>query len=156
MLWILLLLIGVPLIELFILIEVGSAIGALATIGLCVATAVLGTALLRQQGLRTLRRAQQSLDQRRLPALELLEGVVLVLGGIVLLFPGLVTDLFGFACLLPFSRRWLVRLMLSRLELRVVAMGGKPPEQRVDPDGRSPRPRIIDAEYRRRDAGEGD
>jgi len=156
MLWILLLLIGVPLIELFILIEVGSAIGALSTIGLCLATAALGTALLRQQGLRTLRRAQHSLDQRRVPALELLEGVVLVLGGILLLFPGFATDVFGFACLFPVTRRWLVRLMLRRLALRVVATGGEPTEQRVDPDGRPRRPRIIDAEYRRRDAGEGD
>ena len=162
MLWILLTLIGVPLIELFILIEVGSAIGAVTTVLLCVATAVLGTALLRQQGVRTLQRAQQSLDRRRLPAIELLEGVVLALGGIVLLFPGFATDILGFACLLPPTRRLLVGLILSRLRMRVVAMGGVgdvdadvPVHDRSAPRSER-RPRIIDGEYRKRDADRED
>ncbi len=138
----------VPLIELFLLIEVGSAIGALPTIGICLLTAMMGTGLLRQQGLQTLGRARHNLDQGTLPAIELLEAVALVIGGVLLLTPGLVTDVFGFACLLPPSRRFLVRLVLSRLEVRIGPGGprGGGPQQ-----GQSNDPHIIEGEYERRD-----
>lgn len=114
----LLVFIGAPLIELYILIQVGHVIGALPTIGLCILTAVIGTALLRREGLKTLMSARYHLDRGEVPALQMFEGVALALGGILLLTPGLVTDVIGFACLLPPTRRLLVRAALKRLNVR--------------------------------------
>lgn len=134
----------VPLVELYILIEVGQSIGALPTIGLCVLTAVLGAALLRQQGFRTLHRAQQNLSRGTVPALEMLEGVALALGGMLLLTPGFATDIFGFACLIPFTRRFLVRAVLARAHVTVgpVSRGGA---------GKTTRQDAIEGEFERRD-----
>ena len=95
----------VPLIEMFLLIEVGSAIGALPTIGLVILTATVGIWLLRLQGLATINRVQEKLQQGIMPETELLEGIMLVIGGALLLTPGFVTDAMGFVCLLPGLRR---------------------------------------------------
>ena len=100
--------IAAPLVELFILIEVGSVIGALPAILLCVATAVVGAALVRAQGLRTLREVQEAMGRGEVPAIAMLEGVVLALAGLLLLTPGLVTDALGFAALMPPLRRGLL------------------------------------------------
>jgi len=143
----LVLFVTVPLAELFLLIEVGQVIGALPTIALCLLTAMLGAALLRQQGLQTLARARGNLDQGALPAIELLEGVALVIGGVLLLTPGLVTDGVGFVCLLPFTRLWLVRLVLARLSVRVGPSGGGGPQS----PGTGDDPHVIEGEYERRD-----
>ena len=105
----------VPLVEVYLLIRVGSWIGALPTIGLVVFTAVLGAVLLRLQGLDTLQRLQNTLAAGRIPAEELLEGVVLAVSGALLLTPGFVTDTLGFLGLVPPVRRWLVRWILARL-----------------------------------------
>lgn len=96
---------AVPLIEMLILIEVGSMIGALPTVGLVIMTAVVGVWLLRLEGLATLARVQQKLDQGQLPETELLEGVMLIIGGALLLTPGFATDALGFICLIPGFRR---------------------------------------------------
>ena len=97
--------IAVPLAELFILIEVGSAIGALPAILVCIATAAAGAALVRAQGLRTLWEVQRALGRGELPAVAMLEGVMLAVAGVLLLTPGLVTDAVGFAALVPPLRR---------------------------------------------------
>ena len=104
--------IAVPLAELFILIEVGSEIGALPAILLCIATAAGGAALVRAQGLRTLREMHGTFARGELPALAMLEGVVLAVAGLLLLTPGLVTDAIGFAALIPHLRRGLLLRML--------------------------------------------
>ena len=93
--------IGVPILEIAILIEVGGWIGLWPTIGLIVLTAVVGTALLRQQGLAALARAQDNLDRGVLPVKEVFDGLCLMAGGALLLTPGFVTDAVGFALLLP-------------------------------------------------------
>jgi UPF0716 protein FxsA len=98
---ILALFIGVPLIEIYLLIEVGGWIGTWPTVGLVVLTAVIGTALLRQQGLAILARAQAEMNHKRLPVRELFDGVCLVFGGVLLLTPGFLTDALGFALLIP-------------------------------------------------------
>ena len=108
----------VPVIEMVVLIEVGSAIGSLPTIALVFLTAVLGVALLRQQGAATLLRAMRRMDHGALPAREMLEGVVLAVGGALLLTPGFVTDALGFACLFPLTRRFFLQRLLSRVQLR--------------------------------------
>ncbi|PIE00790.1 MAG: exlusion protein FxsA [Thiothrix nivea] len=107
----------IPLIEIYLLIQVGGVIGVLPTILLVVLTAVIGAFLLRQQGLSTLARFQRSMAQGEVPATALLEGVMLLLGGALLMTPGFFTDAIGFACLLPFSRKWLANAMLSRVNV---------------------------------------
>lgn len=104
----------IPLIEIYLLIQVGGVIGVLPTILLVVFTAVLGAFLLRQQGLSTLARFQRSMSQGEMPATALLEGVMLLIGGALLMTPGFFTDAIGFACLLPFSRQWLAKTLLKR------------------------------------------
>ncbi|MCG5515153.1 MULTISPECIES: FxsA family protein [unclassified Ectothiorhodospira] len=104
----------VPLVEIYVLIQVGGIIGVWATVGLVVLTAVVGAALLRRQGLATLTRVQQSMDRGQLPATELVEGFFLIVGGALLLTPGFVTDVAGFACLLPGSRRVMAKYLISR------------------------------------------
>lgn len=116
----LLIFIIVPIVEMAILIKVGTVIGALSTIGLVLLTAIIGAALLRQQGLATLLRANQRLNSGELPAREVAEGLILAVGGALLLTPGFVTDTFGLLCLLPFTRQWLATQALKRM---VVASG---------------------------------
>jgi len=104
----------VPIVEIYLLIQVGTVIGALPTILLVVATAVIGAFLLRQQGMSTLARFQSSMASGTLPAKEMLEGVLLVVGGALLMTPGFFTDTIGFLCLIPFSRRYFVDQIIKR------------------------------------------
>lgn len=138
----------VPLVEIYLLIEVGQVIGALPTIGLCVLTAAIGGALLRQQGLDTLARARRNLDQGHVPALELFEAVALAIGGALLLTPGFVTDVIGFACLLPPTRRLLVQLALRRVNVVYGPAGG---HGRRNGAARGDAGHTIEGEYQRRD-----
>ena len=91
----------VPMIELAVLIKVGSHIGVLWTLALIFLTAIIGVTLLRAQGLATLMRAGQRLQEGQLPAQELAEGFLLALAGALLITPGFVTDAIGFTLLLP-------------------------------------------------------
>ena len=102
-----------PILEMYILIEVGGFIGALNTIGLVLLTALLGLMLLRQQGFRTLLNARNKLMQAELPTEELVTGIFLAVGGALLLTPGFVTDFIGFMCLLPFTRSFLMSLIAT-------------------------------------------
>jgi UPF0716 protein FxsA len=104
--------IAVPLLEIFLFVQVGERIGAWPTVGLVVLTAILGVGLLQMQGLETWSRAQMSLLQGALPAQELLEGAVLLVSGALLLTPGFFTDALGFLGLLPWTRRWAIRRWL--------------------------------------------
>jgi UPF0716 protein FxsA len=104
----------VPITEIYLLIKVGSYVGVLPTVALVVLTAFIGAFLLRNQGLQTYLRFNQSLSEGRLPANELLEGVVLLVGGGLLLTPGFITDLIGFFCLLPITRRPIVTFIVNR------------------------------------------
>jgi UPF0716 protein FxsA len=95
----------VPLVEIYFLIVVGGMIGALPTVALVVLTAVIGAALARHQGLVTLQRLQATIARGEAPAIEMLEGVLLLIGALLLLTPGFFTDALGFACLFPVTRR---------------------------------------------------
>ena len=105
----------VPVIEIYLLIEVGQVIGALWTAFLVVLTAVIGVRLLKIQGISTLRRAQNKMQSAQAPAQEMLEGVGLVLAGAFLLTPGFFTDTVGFVLLFPPARIWLVSKLVSYL-----------------------------------------
>ncbi len=111
--------------EVYFLIKVGEVIGALPTIILVVLTAVIGAGLLRQQGLSTLARLQQNISQGKIPAQEMIEGVMLAVGGALLMTPGFVTDTIGFLCLLPFSRQFIAAQTMKRSVMKVgSSMGG--------------------------------
>jgi UPF0716 protein FxsA len=101
----------VPLTELYILLEIGSVMGALNTILLIIFTGVLGAYLARMQGYRTLQQINVSLAQGVVPAEELVDAVLIFFAGIVLLTPGVLTDIAGFLLLIPYTRtifkRWL-------------------------------------------------
>ena len=118
----LILFIVVPIIEIYFLIQVGSAIGVLPTILLVIATAVLGTALLRQQGMSTMRRYQENVQAGKMPAGELLEGLALLVGGVLLLTPGFFTDAIGFTLLLPPTRKGMIKWLLSKVNFQMVGM----------------------------------
>jgi len=138
----LLIFVGAPLIELYLLIEVGSEIGAIPTIGLSLFTAALGGWLVRMQGFEVLFRAQAQMGKREVPALELMEGALLLLVGFSLLLPGFITDAIGFLLLIPPLRRGLIMHWLrSRGELEPARDGE--PEQRAD--------HIIEGDFRRED-----
>jgi UPF0716 protein FxsA len=104
-----------PIFEMLLLIEVGSKIGALNTVGLVLLTAMIGLALLRKQGLDTLLRANQKINSGEVPAQEMAEGLALAAGGALLLTPGFITDGIGFCLLLPFTRQLLVKTVFTRL-----------------------------------------
>ena len=114
-----LLFLAVPIVEIYLLIQVGSIIGVFPTILMVVGTAVLGAFLLRQQGLSTLTRFQNNMAQGQLPAMEILEGIILLVGGALLMTPGFFTDTIGFLCLLPFSRRAIVHVLVRHSIVKV-------------------------------------
>ena len=113
----------IPIIEMWILIEVGGWIGALPTIGLVVLTAMIGLSLLKQQGLSTLLRARRKMDEGAIPASELVSGVMIAVGGALLLTPGFVTDALGFALLIPQTRQWLLFKLIDRYRDKIVIEG---------------------------------
>lgn len=97
----------VPIVEIAVFIQVGEQIGVWSTIGVVVLTAIIGTAMLRQQGLSVLFRIQENLQANRIPVQELFDGVCLVIAGALLLTPGFVTDTVGFLLFVPPYRHWL-------------------------------------------------
>lgn len=100
----LLLFLGLPLLELAVLIKVGTEIGVLWTIGLLIAVSVIGAALAKREGLAAWRRFQQSLARGETPTSEIADGFLILLGAALLLTPGFITDAFGLVLLLPPSR----------------------------------------------------
>jgi UPF0716 protein FxsA len=105
----------VPIVEIFLLIQVGGMIGAPWTILLVVLTAVIGVRLLKIQGVSTLTRAQKKMQSGQMPAQEMLEGMGLVVAGAFLLTPGFFTDAVGFLLLVPPTRAWLVSKISTSL-----------------------------------------
>ncbi len=141
-----LLFIIVPVLEMWLLITIGQVIGALPTIALVLLTAVIGVNLLRAQGLSTLTRAQERMASGAIPAQEMAEGMALAVGGALLLTPGFATDAFGFACLIPFTRKWLASKALSGLLANGHVVGGAQP-QGTDKHNKNSGPMIIEGEY---------
>jgi UPF0716 protein FxsA len=103
----------VPLIEVLLLIKIGEWVGFGPTILLVVVTGFIGASLARQQGFKVWSRIQTELQAGRMPAADVIDGLLILIGGIVLLTPGLLTDLCGFALMIPPVRRW-IRILLER------------------------------------------
>ncbi|NRG16774.1 FxsA family protein [Rhizobiales bacterium] len=128
---ILLVLIGVPLLEIFVLIEVGSEIGAIPTIGLTVLTALAGTLMLRVQGLSLLTRMRSEIDAGRVPGDDIIHGAFIVIAAILLLIPGFVTDTLGLLLFIPPVRTAIGRYIIRHADVTVV-QGAR--RYRRDPD----------------------
>ena len=111
-----LLFIAVPIVEMVVLIQVVQQIGALLTIALVLLTAFIGINLLRHQGLATLNRASWRIQSGQIPAQEMLEGILLAVGGALLLTPGFVTDGIGFLLLVPFTRHFFSASLMGRFK----------------------------------------
>lgn len=105
-----------PALELFILIEVGSHIGALNTILIVIVTGVVGASLAKMQGFMVLQKIKASLDQGLLPSSELIDGMMILAGGIVLLTPGFISDVIGLFLLIPVTRSMIKILIQKRME----------------------------------------
>ena len=130
---------ALPFIEIYLLIRLIGVIGFLPTIGWLLLTATLGMMLIRHQGLSALTRAQQALARGELPAREVIDSGIAVLGGVLLVIPGLLSDLLALVCLLPWSHQRLAeRLMNSQC--------GIPGSAR-----RSTEDSVIEGEFRRED-----
>ncbi|WP_404382333.1 FxsA family protein [Caenispirillum salinarum] len=114
----LVLFIAVPVIEIGVFIQVGGLIGLWPTLGIVILTAVAGTALLKQQGLAVMRRAQDSLNRGEMPLREVFDGACLLFAGALLLTPGFVTDAFGLLLFLPPFRDALRRTIVPALVKR--------------------------------------
>lgn len=109
----------IPIAEIYLLIEIGQVIGAPWTIVGVVSTALIGAWLVRLQGVLTLHRAVKNITSGELPAMELIEGLFLLIAGALLITPGFVTDTIGFLCLTTPIRRMFAGALLSRLVVHV-------------------------------------
>ena len=119
MAWLLLVFVVVPLVELALLIRIGQWIGLPATLALVVLTGVLGAYLARRQGLAVIQRVRAELADGHVPAGPLVDGILILVAAAVLMTPGVLTDLFGFFCLIPGGRRLLKEHLKRRLQRAV-------------------------------------
>ena len=111
----------IPIIEIYLLIEIGSMFGALTAVTLVILTGFLGAFLARMQGLQTLYRIQESLREGRMPSGELLDALLIVIAGLVLLTPGFLTDSAGFLLLIPATRNSIKYWLRRQIEFRYMS-----------------------------------
>lgn len=136
----------VPIFEIYLLLKIGGVIGVIPTVILVVGTATLGAALLRSQGLSTLRRLQETLSRNEIPAREIVEGPLLLVGGALLLTPGFITDAMGFYLLIPATRKRVVNYLLQhQFKVRTFTTG---PGSR---DANSKHGTTIEGDFKRED-----
>lgn len=154
------LLLAVPVIELYVLIKLGSAFGLIPTLLTMIGISLFGAWMLRQQGLSAMNKANEALQAGRMPVDSVVDGLGLVIAAALLMTPGFVTDLVGLALLLPPVRRWLGRTVLARMTALPGAtwsttgskgrrqQGSKAGNDRRDPPGKGP---VIEGEFTRLD-----
>ena len=111
----------IPIIEIYLLIEIGSIFGALTAVILVILTGFLGAFLARMQGLQTFFRIQESLREGRMPSGDLLDALLIVIAGLVLLTPGFLTDSVGFLLLIPTTRNSIKYWLRRQIELRYMS-----------------------------------
>jgi UPF0716 protein FxsA len=125
----------VPLAELYVILKVGDAIGAIWTILLLAADSVLGSILLRAQGRSVWRRFNAALADGKMPHREVIDGVLVVFGGAFLITPGFITDVVGILLLVPPTRAVIRRLLVSRLGRRIAVSAATRGRIRYDVEG---------------------
>ncbi len=101
----------VPAAELWLLFQVGKTIGAFETIYLIILTGIIGAAMAKREGIKVIADLQNSMQQGQSPGIKLIEGLLVLVGGILLITPGIMTDLFGFSLILPLTRRALAPMI---------------------------------------------
>lgn len=136
-----------PIIEIYLFVQMGNFIGYLPSIALLILMAIFGTYLLRTQSAATISRLQQTLQQGELPTQALLESILLLLSGVLLLAPGFFSDILGFLCLIPWTRKTIVKLIVHYgIPLLYV------PRNQTQTETAQPRPAantVIEGEFRR-------
>jgi UPF0716 protein FxsA len=153
----------VPFVELYLLIGIGREVGAWPTIGMLVVMGMLGGWLARREGRRVMRNWQGAMAQGRLPEDGVLSGALVLVGGVLLVTPGVLTDVVGFLLLIPPTRRWLAARLRRALERRMAAgtlrvthfgwggfQGARPAQEPFAQDARQSARRMkgeVDAEF---------
>ena len=142
----------VPLVEIYVIVQVGQAIGAWWTILLLVLDSLLGSWLVRREGARAFRALREALNSGRMPARELVDGGLTLIGGTLMLAPGFITDVLGFAMILPVTRPVFRRLLTGVVTSRLVVLGppgaprgpGTAHRPGQDPEGPVVRGEVVD------------
>jgi UPF0716 protein FxsA len=140
----------VTLLEIYVLVSVGDAIGGFSTVLLVVITALIGSSLLKHQGWSTMAKAQKSMAEGKTPAFEMMEGVVILVSGVMLLTPGFITDIIGLLGLIPLSRRYFINHILAKNAAKIFNQSGsvfihKTNQQPHQPQNEKKRERKDDA-----------
>jgi UPF0716 protein FxsA len=148
--WVLaLLFVGLPMLEIYLIVQLGQAVGPWWTILVLLAAGALGSYLVKREGSRAWRALQQALAAHRMPAKELADGALILIGGTLLLTPGFVSDVVGLFCILPvtrpLARRALTRVVARRLVVVTSAPGG-PEAARRPGHERVVRGEVVDGE----------
>ncbi len=117
--WIFILFVIATLSELYVIIALGKAIGAFNTIMLVILTAFIGSFLLKNQGFKTLKNAKKTALSGGIPTMDILEGIVLLVSGVMLLTPGFITDFVGLLGLLPWTRKAFVLYVFSKYSHKI-------------------------------------
>ena len=137
--------IGMPLVEIYVLVQVGQVIGAWWTILLLVLDSILGTLLIRHEGGRAWRALREALESGRMPARELADGALILVGGTLMLAPGFVTDAFGVLLILPITRPLFRRILTGLVSRRVLGgVTGNATRPGPGPEGPVVRGEVID------------
>ena len=136
--------ITMPILEIYVIIQVGQVIGAWWTIAILIADSVFGSWLLRREGRRAWTALQVALSEGRMPTKELADGILIVIGGTLMITPGFVTDAFGMLAILPFTRPGARRVLTGFLSRRMVATPWTRNAQRPGPSGDVVQGEVID------------
>jgi len=131
---ILLLFLAIPILEIYLVIQVGSSIGVLPTVALLIAVSIAGAWLLRHQGLSVLARIQSKLARGEMPGKELVDGLLIAFAGALMLTPGFMTDAFGLLLMLPPTRAIVRTILIRRFGARIESGGGAFGPQVIDID----------------------
>lgn len=132
----------VPIAEIYVIIQVGHVIGAWWTIVLLIADSILGSWLVKHEGARAFAALRTALASGRMPARELADGALILIGGTLMISPGFLSDLVGFALILPFTRPLARRLLTAVVSRRLLA--GKTTHPGSGPEGPVIRGEVID------------
>ena len=108
----------IPVIEIYLFIKIGSQIGALTTITLIFVTAILGIIYARYEGLNTLRSAFMQLIKNEIPIYEIISGAAITFAALLLIVPGFATDIIGFLLIFPFSRKFILKILSSKFQMK--------------------------------------
>lgn len=140
--WLLLVIISLPVIEIYLLIKMISSLGLVMTLILLIGAALMGSYLLRNQGWQTWIKVNEALQRGELPTEELLNGSLIALGAGLLLFPGFMSDIIAMICLIPFTRTLLIKNVVKNFRFQTFSQ---------NENQTSNHPSIIDGEYKRND-----